>query len=148
MRLNGIGTGLLNATKVADDGTCMAYKVFTFLYAPIFPIAKIHFKRRITKSNSFELEWEEKVEMQAMEILWIYLKGWIVYPIILFTPLAISVIEVYTALGLPPDYYNWCIGFAITYLAVVVWILADRYEEQGLPKGYKQLLKEQNFNKK
>jgi len=53
--------------------------------------------------------------------------------------------------GQRPDYYNWFIGFAITYLAVVVvvvvWILADRYEAQGLPKGYKQLLKGQNLNK-
>ena len=52
--------------------------------------------------------------------------------------------------GQRPDYYNWFSGFAITYLAfvvVVVWILADRYEAQGLPKGYKQLLKGQNLNK-
>lgn len=148
MRLNGIGIGLLNATKVADDGTCTAYKVFTFLYAPIFPICKIQFKRIISKSNYFEIEWEEKREMELLAIVWIYIKGWIVYPIVLFGPLAICVIEVYTALGLPPNYYNLSIGFAISYMAVMVWILANKYEEQGLPKGYKQGMKEQNSSKR
>lgn len=143
MRINGIGTGFLNASKVEPDGTYTAYKVFTFLYAPIIPLSKIRAKRKLTKSNFFELEWEEKGEMALKSILWIYVKGWILYPILLFTPLVFVVIEVYTALGLPEKLYNYFIGFALVYLIVVVWILSDKYDEQGLPKGYKKSLKTQ-----
>ncbi len=141
MRLNGIGTAFLNASKVAEDGTYTAYKVFTFLYAPIFPICKMRLKRKITKLNYFELELQEPIKMELKAILWIYFKGWIIYPIILFTPLAIAVIEVYTALGLPEGLYNYFIGFAIIYLMIVVWILSGRYESQGLPKNYENMIK-------
>ncbi|MFT5818992.1 MAG: hypothetical protein ACI8ZM_000214 [Crocinitomix sp.] len=133
MRINGIGIAFLNATKAADDGTYTAYKVVTFLYAPIFPICKMRLKRRITKSNLFELELEVPEKMELKSILWIYVKGWIVYPMILFAPLALSVIEVYTAIGLPDNLYNYFFGFALVYLIIVVWILSDRYDTQGLP---------------
>lgn len=136
MRLNGIGTAFLNASKIGEDGTYTAYKVFTFLYAPIIPICKMRLKRKITKPNYFELEFQEPEKMELKVVLWIYFKGWIIYPIILFTPLAIAVIEVYTALGLPEGLYNYFIGFAIIYLMIVVWILSGRYESQGLPNDY------------
>jgi len=136
MRLNGIGTAFLNASKIAEDGTYTAYKVFTFLYAPIFPICKLRLKRKITKTNYFEIEFQEPEEMELKAILWIYIKGWIIYPIILFTPLAIVVIEVYAALGLPEGLYNYFIGFAIIYLIIIVWILSGCYESQGLPNDY------------
>jgi hypothetical protein len=133
MRINGIGTGLLNATKMAEDGSYTAYKVFTFLYAPIFPICKMRLKRKVTKSSVFELESETIEKMELKSILWIYLKGWIIYPIILFSPLAFSVREVYTAVGLPESLYNYFFGFALVYLMLLVWVLADRYDRQGLP---------------
>ncbi len=98
-------------------------------------------KRKITKPNYFELEFQEPEKMELKVVLWIYFKGWIIYPIILFTPLAIAVIEVYTALGLPEGLYNYFIGFAIIYMVIVVWILSGRYELQGLPNDYEKMIK-------
>ena len=76
----------------------------------------------------------EQLPMRTKEIFLSYLKGWVVYPIIIFLPLFIAVREVYEMLNFPPDYYNWVVGLAITYLAVSVWILSARYEKRCIPQ--------------
>lgn len=125
-----------------EEGKCRAYLFFTFLYAPIFPISCVLFKRKITRSNIFQIEWEEKTAMKGADILLIYFKGWVFYPLLIFAPLLICIIEVYLWLGLPEAYHGYFFAFAIIYLITIIWILSDRYDALGLPKNYKKILRE------
>ena len=103
-------------------------------------------KRQLTKSNVFEVETVEELKLSAADVLSVLLKGWILYPILLFWPAPFIVIEVWEYLGFPENLHTAAFVFAIVYLLVLCWILADRYEEQGLPEGYKKMLKQQEHN--
>ena len=143
MTINGIGTRLLNCTSVQSDRTCEGYYWFTFLYAPFIPLRKIKFIRELTDRDMFEFREIEELPKETGEILYTYFKGWVIYPLVIFWPIPIVVTEVYHGvLHLPDNLYNWAIAFAIIYLIVLVWVLADKYEAQGLPKDYKQQLLE------
>ena len=143
MTINGIGTRLLNCSRVMTDGTCEGYYWFTFIYAPIIPLKKIKFIRELTDKDMFEFREIEVLPKQTNEVLYTYFKGWVIYPILIFWPMPIAVTEVYhDILHLPDNLYNYMIAFAIIYLIVMVWILADRYEVQGLPKDWKEQMKE------
>jgi len=143
MTFNGIGFRYLNASSVDEDGCYMADKWFTFLYLPILPLKRMKMKRAITKSNTSQIDFISESKIDSLAKIKTLALGWFIYPAIIFWPLPMVVIEVYTALGLPENMHSWAFAFAIIYMLVAVWILADQYEEQGLPKNYRQILRDQ-----
>lgn len=141
MTLRGIGTRVLNCSISDSDGTCYGYKWFTFLYLPLFPLFKIRFIRKITSRHIFETVTLEKFPMTLREILRVYLKGWFVYPVLLFWPFIFLISEVYERLEVSFEYYKYLLIAAISYSVAIVWVLISRYELTGLPKDYKQRLR-------
>lgn len=143
---------MLGCNNVAADGTCEGYYWFTFLYAPIYPIRKIRFERRLTERDFFEFFELQNLKTDRMEVLNTYLKGWLLYPILIFWPIPLVVTEVYHGvLHGPEALYNWFIAFALIWIVVIVWRLADQYERQGLPPDYREQmrrLQENNSKKK
>ena len=142
MTINGIGTRFLGYSNLDEEGCYTAYQFFTFLFLPIFPIHKWRMKRALSDHREFNTTFLEKLPMKGVEIMGIYLRSLILYPALIFWPFPIAVREVYFALNLPRNYYDYFVGFAIVYFIVVIWILFNRYERQGLPKNYKTLLRE------
>lgn len=141
MTINGIGTRLLNCSPSVSEAFWEGYIWFTFLYAPVFPLRKVRFYW-VLQDQNFEFQEIEKLPMNGREIVWSYIKGWILFPVLLFWPIPFLVTEVYHGmLHLPDGLYNWLFGFGIIYLIVVIWILADRYEAQGLPPDHREQLK-------
>lgn len=138
--INGIGTRLLGATKRDEKGECMAYWFFTFLWIPIAPVKKIRFER--TAQNDWHIVVLGKEPMVVSEVLLIYFRFLVIYPIVIFWPMPLAVTEVYNdLLKWPEDYYNYMIAFAIIWLVVVTWVLLARYNRMGLPKNINEILK-------
>lgn len=100
-------------------------------------------KRAITKSNNSQLEYIEESKIDGLSIFKSFVWGWIIYPVIILWPMPFMVIELYQSLGFPENLHSLFFASVIIYMLIMVWILADRYEEQGLPKNYKQVLKDQ-----
>ena len=143
MTFNGIGFRYLNASPLDKEGCYTADKWFTFLYLPILPVKRMKMKRTITKSNVSQIQFVSKSKIDPLSKLKSAFWGWIIYPSIIFWPLPMVVIEVYEVLELPADMHSLAFGFLIFYMLVVIWILTDRYQEQGLPKNYRQILRDQ-----
>ncbi|MFT4602761.1 MAG: hypothetical protein ACI857_002948 [Arenicella sp.] len=143
MTFNGIGFRYLNASELDVQGCYTSDKWFTFLYLPIIPLKRMKMKRAITKSNNSQLEYIEESKIDGLSIFKSFVWGWIIYPVIILWPMPFMVIELYQSLGFPENLHSLFFASVIIYMLIMVWILADRYEEQGLPKNYKQVLKDQ-----
>jgi hypothetical protein len=140
--INGIGTRLVGCSKQQADQSFTAYWCVTFLYFPVWPIRKIHFKRTLQRDHQNTMFWDfedlGRMKMNGIELLRIYFRFVLIYPILIFWPFPFVVAEMYTYLNLPQEYYNWAIGFAIVWLAAIVWILSNKYDRTGLPDDWQE----------
>jgi heme/copper-type cytochrome/quinol oxidase subunit 4 len=99
----------------------------------------------------FQYQVVEKFKLQPVEVLKTYIYGWFVAPLLLFGPLILCVKQVALSLGLPLSLYetdkgttalfNICITAGILNLVVMVLLWSRWDEARGLPKNYKELLK-------
>ncbi|MES2131171.1 MAG: hypothetical protein V4506_02410 [Bacteroidota bacterium] len=150
--INGVGTGFNGFSQPDEDGNITATKWFTVLYFPVLPLWKAKLKRQLTTSDVFQYQLISYEKMNAKEILTTYIYGWLFTPVLFFWPLVLSVREVAAAIGIPTEnagfgIYEAMITFSILYLVIFVWKWKDWMEERGLPKNYKELLKQQKMNK-
>jgi len=150
--INGIGTKFYGIKGPNEKGTCTTTLWFTFLYLPIFPIARYEIIRHLTKPRDFVFNYVQKLKLNLKEILITYLLGWIVIPFLWFSPLFFGVKEVGMYLGYTNENAEGVLYFIIIFLAISYLIfftiyLGIKMDKKGLPKNYKELLKQQQNTK-
>ncbi len=133
MILGGIGTALLGVRPSAAEGESTATEWFTFIYLPVIPLARYRLHFLPHKGSGFSYKIVEREPLRGREVLITYLNGWILTPIVLFSPSAFAVREVWTALGMPESWYIPFMVFAILWLIVALWILLDHHEAKYRP---------------
>ncbi len=129
---NGIGVALLGVRRM-DEEHATARKWLTFLWLPIFPLG-----RRQVRLISAQPTTHRYIDLGPAndgvgDIPRTYLLGWIVFPVLLFSPLFIVIAEVWEALGLPEAWHRPAGFAAIGWFVVVVWILASVRERSLRP---------------
>lgn len=128
MRLSGIGTTLLGVRPSDVESESTATEWFTFIYLPLVPLARYRLRFLPHTGSGFSYEILAREPIHAREVLTTYLNGWILTPIVLFSPLVLAVREVWSAIGLPESLYIPFVVLAILWLIVALWILLDRHE--------------------
>lgn len=129
MRINGIGVTYLGISRTDETGCCEATLWFTFLFAPLFPLARHRLRRHLSPDGRFfRYERVAKTPLLGKEILRTYLFGWLLFPLLLFWPGVLAFREVWQGLGLPESLYTAAIAFAIVWLIVFSWKLMDWHE--------------------
>lgn len=114
-RINGIGLSFDGVSKPDHEGNCTATQWFTFIFIPIFPIARYKLKPIKKVPFRFEFQTISKQKIVLTEILQTYLFGWILFPALIFAPLVLVGVFANTQIPL--------ILLAIAWLIVSVWKL-------------------------
>ncbi len=68
-----------------------------------------------------------------------YLYGWLLLPLLIFWPFPLMVKEVWQSLGLPQIFSIPFMVFAILWVIIAIWKLADWHENRGRPFNPKNL---------
>ncbi len=131
-RINGIGTWLLGVEKTDHKGVFTATSWFTFLFLPVFPLARYVVKPLKVGGNKMSYQKLGKTKFEWGEVFRTYLCGLILMPLALLAPLPFAIVEVQTALGIPTALQPLMIGLAILWLIVFVWKLKDWDENRWL----------------
>jgi hypothetical protein len=131
--LNGIGTTLLGIGSPNDRGERTATRWVTFLYAPIVPLNRYTVRFLPYRGSGFHYEILAEEKLAWNEIALTYLYGWLLFPLLIFWPMPIAVIEVWQWLKLPAGLHTPFIVFTIVWLLTAVWKLSDWHEKRGRP---------------
>jgi hypothetical protein len=129
--LNGIGTTLLSIKTQNEPGEKTATRWITFLYLPIAPIKRLRVRLLPHQGSGFSYEEIGQEPLNWREIAQTYLYGWFLFPLLIFWPIPIAVIEVWTALGLPQNLHTPFFIFTILWMLTAVWKLSDWHEDRG-----------------
>ena len=150
--INGIGTRFNGISKPNEQGVITATCWFTFIYLPIIPLWRAELIREITNPNEFRYWVINKQPIQIKEVLQTYMFGWIITPLLWFGPLILCIKEIAMYMGLLSsepvnvfshfEWYEGMIVFSILYMLVFTWKWKDWDEKRGLPKNYKEILRE------
>jgi hypothetical protein len=133
MRFNGIGTTFLGISPMDEDGVATATLWFTFVYLPLVPLKRQRVRFLPQKGTGFSYQELERLPWNGREIVLTYLTGWVLFPLLIFAPLALAVTEVWQALGLPPSWQIPYMVVAIIWVIVLVWKLSDWHEARTHP---------------
>lgn len=147
--INGIGTRFLGYSPIDQNRCCYVTEWITFFYLPVVPLTRMKIERALTKPNEFKYRIIEKSKLQFIQIIKTYFFGWLLFPVLLFTPLILCVRSIADKIGIPkakflglanPDssfgVYEFMIIFGIIWFIVFTVILKNWDEKRGLPKKY------------
>jgi hypothetical protein len=131
--LNGIGTTLLGIGPPNERGEATATRWVTLFYAPIVPLNRYTLRFLPHRGSGFRYEILTQEKLAWGEIAQTYLYGWLLFPLLIFWPMSIAVIEVWQWLHLPAGLHIPFMVFAIVWLVTAVWKLHDWHEKRGRP---------------
>ncbi|MFI5301068.1 MAG: hypothetical protein ACHREM_23540 [Polyangiales bacterium] len=128
MRINGIGTTYLGFTTRDEQDRVHATLWFTFIFAPVIPLAPRHLQLLPHSGWGFSVQVLNKTPLVAREVLTTLLFGWILVPVAVFTPGVITIREVRQSIGIPDSFEDGMMVLSILWMIVWVWKLADWHE--------------------
>lgn len=131
MRINGIGTTYLGFGDRDDRDRAYATLWFTFLFAPLVPLARHHLQLLPHQGAGFSVQVIEQTPLVAKEVVRTLLFGWLLIPLALFTPCVVTIREVRQSIGIPDSFEDPMMGVSIVWVLVGVWKLADWHEARG-----------------
>jgi hypothetical protein len=135
MQVNGIGTTLLGVSTQDDDNVATATKWFTFLYLPVWPLARWRVQFLPHTGPGFSYRPLSREPLSAAEIVRTYLLGWVAAPLALLGPFSLAVKEVWEAVGLPAAGHLPYLALCCLWFAFAVWGLRSRHEARCRPKS-------------
>ncbi len=131
--LNGIGTTLLGISTQNERSEATATHWFTFFYLPIVPLKRYTVRFLPHRGSSFSYQILAEGPLNWREVALTYLYGWLLIPLFIFWPISLAVREVWQSLGLPQSFNIPFMVFAILWVIIAVWKLADWHENRGRP---------------
>lgn len=136
-RINGIGFGFAGVSHPDAEGNCYATQWFTFVFLPLFPVAR--YKIKPLKKVPFQFQITSQSALVLQEVLSTYLYGWILFPLLILGPfLALALAatpEAEVAFKIPTWTQMPLIALSILYLVVSVWKLKDWDYERWFKKA-------------
>jgi hypothetical protein len=137
-RINGIGFTFSGVSHPDDKGHCTATQWFTFVFLPIFPVARYLVKPLGRAPFRFQFQTLAKEKLVLNEVLQTYLYGWILFPLLLLGPALFlgfaATPEAEKAFNLPEWSQMPLIVLSILWLGVSVWKLQDWNENRWFRK--------------
>ncbi|MCB8945715.1 MAG: hypothetical protein H6658_18355 [Ardenticatenaceae bacterium] len=133
MRINGVGTTFLGISPMDETGVATATWWFTFLYLPLLPLGRRRVRFLPHKGTGFSYQELERLPLNGREIALTYLTGWLLFPLLMLGPMALSIKEVWLAMGLPLSLQVPYLIAAIIWVVVLVWKLSDWHEARTHP---------------
>lgn len=137
--LNGIGTTLLGISPQNAQNEASATRWFTFLFLPIAPLKRYTVRFLPHKGSGFSYQILSEEPLNWREVALTYLSGWLLMPLLLFWPFPLMVREVWQSLNLPQILSIPFMVFALLWVIIAIWKLADWHENRGRPFNPKNL---------
>jgi hypothetical protein len=133
MRIGGIGTMWLGASRRDSEDRRFATLWFTFLFAPIVPLRRSLLRLLPHRGSGFSCQELARGPLVAGEVVKTLLFSWIFVPVVAVGPSVPAVEELRLKLGIPQSWQIPWIAIGIVWLAVFVWKLADWHERRFRP---------------
>lgn len=131
--LNGFGTTLLGISPQNEQHEATATCWITLLYLPFVPLRRYTVRFLSHKGSGFSYQILTEGPLNWREVALTYLYGWLLFPLLLFWPFPLMVREVWQSLGLPQVFNIPFMVFAILWVIIAIWKLADWHENRGRP---------------